>query len=146
MNLCANLSVSEDGHLLFAGQDTLKLASQYGTPLYVVDEDRVRFNCRVYTKAFSEHFRPGSMPLYAGKANAFKSLTQVVASENMGLDVVSPGEIYNAKFAGFDMSKTFFHGNNKTDEDVAFAFDNGVGYFVAERYSPHHPRHRSAYL
>ena len=128
---CENLSV-KDGHLLFAGQDTVALAKQYGTPLYLLDEARIRHNCRVYLDAFRTHFPAGSLPLYASKANSNKALYRLMKQEGMGIDVVSPGEIYTAKEAGFDLSKAFFHGNNKTDADVAFAMDCGVGCFVAD--------------
>lgn len=129
---CDNLTVGENGHLFFAGQDTTALAAQYGTPLYLLDETRIRKNCRTYKAAFKACYPEGSLPLYAGKANAFKQIYRIMAQEDMGIDVVSCGEIYTAKCAGFDMRKAFFHGNNKTDADVAFAMDAGVGVFVAD--------------
>ena len=129
---CDNLTVGENGHLFFAGQDTTALAAQYGTPLYLLDETRIRKNCRTYKAAFKACYPKGSLPLYAGKANAFKQIYRIMAQEDMGIDVVSCGEIYTAKCAGFDMRKAFFHGNNKTDADVAFAMDAGVGVFVAD--------------
>ena len=128
---CNNLSV-KDGVLQFAGQDTASLAKQYGTPLYLLDEARIRHNCRVYLDAYKAHFPVGSLPHYASKANANKALYRLMTEEGMGIDVVSPGEIYTAKMAGFDLSKAFFHGNNKTDADIAFAMDCGVGCFVAD--------------
>ena len=92
--ICDNLTVSPSGHLLFAGQDTVELAKQYGTPLYLMDEDRIRHNCRVYTQAFRKHFGPGARPLYASKANSFKRIYEIMKEEGMGIDVVSSGEIY----------------------------------------------------
>ena len=130
--ICENIGVSPDGHLTFAGQDTVELAARYGTPLYLLDEDRIRDRCRTYTRAFREHFGPGSMPLYASKANAFKQIYRIAAKEGMCIDVVSPGEIFTAKQAGFDMGLAYFHSNNKTDEDIRYAMDCGVGYFVAD--------------
>ncbi len=130
--ICENLTVDARGHLNFAGQDTVSLAKEYGTPLYLMDEDRLRHNCRIYTEAFRKNFVPGSLVLYASKANAFKRMLALAGEEGMGLDVVSPGEIYTAVKAGFDMSKVYFHSNNKTDADVAFAMAHGVGCFVAE--------------
>ena len=91
--ICDNLTVSPSGHLLFAGQDTVELAKQYGTPLYLMDEDRIRHNCRVYTQAFRKHFGPGARPLYASKANSFKRIYEIMREEGMGIDVVSSGEI-----------------------------------------------------
>lgn len=128
---CENLTV-RDGKLYFAGHDTTALALQYGTPLYLLDEARIRHNCRVYLDAFRSHFPAGSLPLYASKANSNKALYRLMTEEGMGIDVVSPGEIFTAKSAGFDLSRAFFHGNNKTDADVAFAMDCGVGCFVAD--------------
>ena len=129
--ICENISV-RNGHLLFAGQDTVQLAAQYGTPLYLLDEDYIRRQCRVYQNAFKKHFGPGSRPLYASKANAFKRIYEIMTEEGMGIDVVSPGEIYTAMQAHYDLSRAYFHGNNKTDEDIAYAMDCGVGYFVAD--------------
>ena len=132
MFTCENITVNEKGHLCFAGQDTSELAEKYGTPLYLMDEERVRKNCRIYLDAFSKYFPSGSMPLYASKANSFKRMVSIVSEEGMGLDVVSRGEIYTAEKAGFDLKNAFFHNNNKTDEDITFALDKGVGYFVVD--------------
>ena len=130
--LCDNLSVSENGTLLFAGQDTAALAAQYGTPLYLMDEDKIRENCRVYLRAFKELFPEGSTPLYASKANSFTQIYRIMREEGIGIDVVSSGEIRTALNAGFDLSRAFFHSNNKTDADIAYAIENGIGYFVAD--------------
>lgn len=130
--ICENISVSPEGHLLFAGQDTVELAKKYGTPLYLMDEDRIRANCRLYKKAMKESFGDNAAPLYASKANCFKRIYEIMKEEDMGIDVVSSGEIYTAVKAGYDLSKAFFHSNNKTDEDIAYAMDNGIGYFVAD--------------
>ena len=129
--ICDNITVN-DGVLYFAGQNTLELAKQYGTPLYLMDEDKIREKCRAYKRAFETHFGPGAQPLFASKANCFKRLYEIMTEEEMGIDVVSSGEIYVAKKAGFDLSHAYFHSNNKTDEDIAYAMDNGVGYFVAD--------------
>ena len=129
---CDNLGVNSAGHLTFAGQDTAALAARYGTPLYLMDEARVRRNCRAYLETLRRHFAPGSLPLYAGKAAAFRQLYRIMAEEGMGIDVVSCGEILTAAQAGFDLSNAFFHGNNKTDADIAFAMEHGVGVFVAD--------------
>ena len=129
--ICDNLTVS-NGRLLFAGQDTVELARQYGTPLYLMDEDRIRANCRVYTEAFRRHFGPGARPLYASKANSFQRIYEIMREEGMGIDVVSSGEIYTALRAGYDLGQAYFHSNNKTDEDIRYSMDHGIGYFVAD--------------
>ena len=129
---CDNLGVNAAGHLTFAGQDTVELAGRYGTPLYLMDEDRIRHNCRVYLDAMTQSFPAGSRPLYAGKAAAFRQMYRIMQSEGMGIDVVSCGEIHTAHSAGFDLTNAYFHGNNKTDADIEFAMDRGVGCFVAD--------------
>lgn len=130
--LSSNITIGENGHLYFGGQDTVALAKQYGTPLYLMDEVRIRENMRMYLQAFAAHFGEGSQPLYASKANAFKRIYEIAKEEGMGIDVVSSGEIYTAMKAGFDLSQAWFHSNNKTDEDIAFAMENGVGHFVVD--------------
>ncbi len=130
--ICENISRGEDGALRFAGQDVRALAECYGTPLYLIDEDRVRANCRVYREAFKKHFGEGSKALYASKANSFKKIYEIMREEGMGIDVVSSGEIYTAKIAGYPLENAYFHGNNKTAEDIAFAMDCGVGCFVID--------------
>ena len=131
--LCENVSLSEDGqHLLFAGQDTTTLAAQYGTPLYLMDEDRIRNCCRAYKAAVTAAFDGNAQVLYASKASSFKRIYEIMREEGMGVDVVSVGEMYTALKAGFPMSQAYFHSNNKTDADIAFAMEHGIGYFVVD--------------
>ncbi len=130
--ICDNITVGQNGHLYFAGQDTVELAKQYGTPVYLMDEDKIRESCRVYTAAFKKHFGENARPLYASKANCFKRIYEIMREENMGIDVVSSGEMYTAIQAGYDLSHAYFHSNNKTDADIAYGMDNNIGYFVAD--------------
>lgn len=132
--VCENIGVNDLGHLTFAGQDVTVLAKQYGTPAYLMDEDRIRYNCRVYMDAMRDALGEGSYPLFASKAACFKRIYEIMAEEGMAIDLVSPGEVYTAVKAGFPMERSFFHGNNKTDEDIAFAMDSGVGYFVVDSH------------
>ena len=132
--ICENIGLSETGHLTFGGVDTVALAEKYGTPLYLMDEDRIRYNCRIYKKGIADAFGAGSFPSYAGKAACFKRMYEIMAEEDMSVDLVSPGEIYTAFKAGFPMEKAFFHGNNKTDSDLAFAMDCGVGCIVVDGF------------
>lgn len=127
-----NLGINAQGHLTFAGVDTTALAAQYGTPLLVMDEQRLRMRCREYKQAMANHLPAGSRPLYASKALSFKGIYRIMAQEDMGIDVVSPGELYTAVAAGFPMENAFFHGNSKTDGDIAFAMDNGIGCIVSD--------------
>lgn len=130
--ICDNIKIGENGHLYFAGFDTVELAEKYGTPLYLIDEDKLRLNCRTYDNAFKKHFGSDAKALYASKANSFKRIYEIMREENMDVDVVSRGEIYTACLAGYPMENAFFHGNNKTDEDIAYAMEKGVGYFVVD--------------
>ena len=130
--ICENITTAANGHLLFAGQDTVELAKQYGTPLYLMDEDRIRRKCQIYTAAFRKHFGEKARPLYASKALSCKRIYEIMREENMGIDVVSSGEIYTALQAGYDLSRAYFHSNNKTDQDIRYGMDHGVGCFVAD--------------
>ncbi len=130
--ICDNLSVNAQGHLCFAGRDTVELAQTYATPLYLLDEDKIREKCRIYQKAMTQAFGADALPLYAGKALCIKDIYRIMREEKMGIDVVSCGEIYTAQAGGFPMESAYFHGNNKTDADVAFAMEAGVGYFVCD--------------
>ena len=127
-----NLDINEKGHLTIGGIDTIELAAEFGTPLYVLDEDVVRSKCRTYVEGMHEAFGDSSAPLYASKALCFKGIYPVVESEGMCADVVSCGEIYTALAAGFPADKMFFHGTNKTDADIEFGVAKGVGHFVVD--------------
>ena len=97
-----------------------------------MDEARIRANCRMYLQAFRDHFGPGSLPLYASKAASFKQMYRIMAEEGMGVDVVSSGELYTALSAGFPAERIYFHGNCKTDADLAYGVSQGIGFFVAD--------------
>ena len=130
--LCDNLSVSGEGRLFFAGADTRVLAEKYGTPLYLMDEDRLRANIRLYKEAFRDLWPGEAEVLYASKACSFKEICRIAESERISLDAVSLGELLTARQAGFDLNRAYFQGNNKTDEDIARAMDWGVGTFVVD--------------
>lgn len=130
--ICNNISVNEKGHLTFAGYDTVELAEKYGTPLYLMDENKIREHVRAYKTAMAKYFPAGSMPEFASKAFSCKQIYRIMAEEGIDIDVVSPGEIYTAAAAGFPMENSFFHGNNKTDADIRFAIENKVGCFVVD--------------
>ena len=130
--ICNNLTVNKEGHLCLGGQDTIELAKQYGTPLYLMDEDRIRERCRTYMTAMKEAFGKTSLPLYASKAASFKQIYRIMKEEGMGIDVVSSGEICTAIAVGFPMERAYFHSNNKTDADIDYAMESGIGYFVVD--------------
>ena len=126
------LNINEKGHLTIGGCDTVELAKEYGTPLYVLDENTIRTTCRSYVESFKKYYNGNGMPLYASKALSCKELCRIADEEHLGLDVVSGGEIYTAQQAGFPMEKTHFHGNNKTAAEIEFALNAGVGTFVVD--------------
>lgn len=130
--ICQNLSVNSDGILTFGGANTVEMIKKHGSPLYLMDEARLRHNCRVYTESMKKYFGEDALPLYASKANSFRQIYRIVNDEGMGADVVSSGELYTAKSAGFPLEKVYFHSNNKTDADIGYAIDCGIGYFVAD--------------
>lgn len=130
--ICENLSMGQNRHLYFASQDTEVLAKQYGTPLYLMDEDRIRQNCRLYLSAVRHAFGGNSRVLYASKAASFKRIYEIMREEGMGIDVVSAGEICTAVHAAYPLENACFHSNNKTDADIVYAMENGVGCFVAD--------------
>lgn len=130
--LYQNLSINEQGHLTFADYDTVALSAQYGTPLMVMDESVIRSRCRTYLQAMKAYLPAGSCPSYASKALSMKRIYQIISEEGMHIDVVSPGELYTAVQAGFPMEEAYFHGNSKSDQDIAFAMDNHIGWFVCD--------------
>ncbi len=130
--ICENLERNADGELCFAGMALSTLAEKYGTPLYLYDEARIRHNCRVYLDAVRCGFGEDARVMYASKAASFKQLYRIVKEEGLGVDVVSCGEIYTAHLAGFPLENAYFHSNNKTDSDIEFAIEHGIGCFVVD--------------
>ena len=129
--ICSNISKNKNT-LYFANVSTAEMAKKYGTPLYLMDEDKIRSNCRVYKNAMDKYFDGNAMPLYASKASSFKRIYEIIKEEGLGIDVVSSGEIYTALKAGLSLENAYFHSNNKTDWDIEFAIDNKIGYFVVD--------------
>jgi len=132
MILHSSYDVNEAGHLTIGGIDAADLAAEFGTPAYFLDTDAVRTMCRTYKKAFAEYFGEKSCPVYAGKALCYRGIYKIIAEEGLMADCVSPGELHTVHAAGFPMSNVFFHGNNKTDADLAYAIDLGVGHIVVD--------------
>lgn len=126
------LSVNEKGHLQMSGCDLVEAAEQFGTPAYVLDEATVRKNCRAYVDSIKEYYGGNGLALYASKALSCKYMYRLIDEEGMGADVVSGGEIYTALSAGFPAEKLYFHGNNKTPDELEYAIKNGVGRIVAD--------------
>lgn len=132
MEISPCLSVNNEGHLAIGGVDVPELAREYGTPLYIMDEDHIRNTCREYRKAMITHYGENFIVAYASKAFCAKYMYKILKEENMGADVVSGGELYTANSAGFPMNRVYFHGNNKTLEEIEIALSYGVRRFVVD--------------
>ena len=130
--LYEHLGVDAAGHLTVGGLDTVALAERFGAPLYVIDADRIRANCRTYRDAMAACCPEGSLPLFAGKALCFRMLYPILDEEGMGADVVSVGEIATALAGGFPAERLWFHGNNKTETDLRYALSHEVGHIVVD--------------
>lgn len=126
------LNVNEKGNLSMGGCDLTDIASEFGTPAYVIDEKTVRENCRAYVNSIKEYYGGKGLAIYASKALSCKYMYRVIAEEGMGADVVSGGEIYTALAAGFPADKLYFHGNNKTPDEIEYALKNKVGRIVVD--------------
>lgn len=126
-------AVSGEGHLVVGGCDVIDLVEEYGSPLYVYDEQTIRTRCREYVEGLRSA-SPDSLVIYASKAFANAALFQLLAEENLGLDVVSGGEIALAQRSGFPMERVYFHGNNKLPDELELAASAGVGRFVIDNF------------
>lgn len=124
--------VDRHGSLLIGGVPASDLAARFGTPLHVIDEARMRANCRAYTDAM-RRWAPGSWRvIYASKALCTIATCQVAYEEGLGIDVVSAGEIYTALQAKVPAEALVFHGSNKTPDEIAYGLEVGVGRFVVD--------------
>lgn len=123
-------TVNAQGHLVVGGCDVADLAREFGTPLYVLDVETLKTRTREY-KALQEEY-PNVKIAYASKALSLTALYQILDAEGLYFDVVSDGELFTLLNAGVDPQRAFFHGNNKTQEELAFAIEKGIGCFVLD--------------
>ncbi len=123
----------KDNRLFFSGCDTVELARQFGTPLWVLSEDIVRDKCRRYVGSFKRHGVKATVA-YAGKAFLTTGFCRLLQSEGMGLDVCSGGEVATAVKAGFPMDRVLFHGNNKTPDEIRMGVESGITRFVVDNF------------
>ncbi|MFD1018552.1 diaminopimelate decarboxylase [Thalassobacillus hwangdonensis] len=128
-----NTIVNEEGHLVFGGVDTVRLAEQYGTPLFVYDVARIRKNARAFVRTFKDRGMKAQVA-YASKAFSSIAMLEVAKQEELSLDVVSQGELYTAIRAGYPMDKIHLHGNNKSLEELEMAVDHGIGCIVIDNF------------
>ena len=122
--------INESEKLMVGGCQLSELAKKYGTPLYVIDEETIRSACLAYKGALSRNYLGESLPLYASKANSSLVISSLVASEGMGLDAVSEGELITALRGGVEPEKIVFHGNNKSYQELLLAYQKGVTIVV----------------
>ena len=134
MILSGTMRINSKQHLEIGGCDTVALAGEFGTPLYVMDEEQVRENCRRYLQTMQKKYPRGKI-LYAGKAFLVLAMAKLVAEEGLGLDVVSGGELYTALKAGFPAEHLYFHGNNKSRQELLEALEAKIGRIVVDSFS-----------
>ena len=126
------LSVNDAGHLTIGGADTVELARQFGTPLYVFDEATIRNTMREYNASMKKFYNGAGLVAYASKAFSCKEIYRIAKDEGCGIDVVSAGELYTALSVDFPAEKIFYHGNNKTVSELVYAIESGVGRIVVD--------------
>ncbi|MDD2400997.1 MAG: diaminopimelate decarboxylase [Clostridia bacterium] len=131
MKLHGTMTINQQGHLSIGDCDTVALAKEFGTPLYVMDEEHIRSICQDYYKSFMVN-HPNCEVIYASKAFLNKAMLRIIAQEKLGLDVVSGGELYTAIQAKFPSEKIYFHGNNKSPEEIEYALACKIGRFVVD--------------
>ncbi len=130
--LTENMSVNENGNFSLCGVDTVSLAKEYGTPLYVMDEALIRKNCSDFRESIDRYYGGNGLVCYASKAFSCKEIYRIVDSERLGIDVVSAGELYTALSVGFPAERIGFHGNNKTEAELRYAVESNVGRIIVD--------------
>jgi diaminopimelate decarboxylase len=126
-------TVNQKGHLQIGGVDTVNLAQEFGTPLYVYDTAQIRSRARAFKQAFADNHISGKIA-YASKAFSCIAMVQLIKEEGLHLDVVSGGELYTALTADFPAEKIHFHGNNKSKKEIEMAVRAGIGCFVVDNF------------
>ena len=130
MKLHGSMRINQRGRIEIGGCDTVELAERFGTPLYILDEELFRSNCREYHKAFSQKY--GAEVIYAGKSLLTLAVCRLVEEEGLGLDVVSGGELFTAHKSLFPMHRVYFHGSNKSAGEIRMALEFRVGRFMVD--------------
>ncbi len=132
MNTRETLKINAKGHLEIGGADCTELAARFGTPLYVFDEKHIRNMIAVYRDTLREEYEGNGLILYASKAFCCEAMHTIAKQEGIGIDVVSGGELYTARKAGFPPQKIYMHGNNKLPHEIREGVDAGIGCFVVD--------------
>lgn len=131
--LTGTMKINQKNHLEIGGVDTVTLADKYGTPVYVYDIARIKDQIQAFKSVFKERNIEAQVA-YASKAFSCLALYQILAKQDVSLDVVSGGELYTAIKAGFPSQKIHFHGNNKSKEEIEAALDYRIGCFVVDNF------------
>ncbi|MBT5954123.1 diaminopimelate decarboxylase, partial [bacterium] len=114
-----------DGQLIVGGKKVTDLVDEFGTPLYILDQDTVEKNCQDYLQALSKNY-PKSLVVFAGKACLNVGILNILADQGLGVDVVSGGELFTALRSKMNPLNIIFHGNNKSIEELEIAVENNV--------------------
>ena len=125
--------VNSRSHLHVGGCDCIELVNEYGTPLYVFDEFTLRSKCQEFRNEFTQRYR-NTLVTYASKAFLNKALALLLKEEELGLDTVSGGELSIAQSVAFPPDRIYFHGNNKTADELKLALDWGIGRIVVDNF------------
>lgn len=125
--------VGQNGHLVIGGNDVLKLREKYGTPLYIVDITTIRNQCRSYRENFNFSDLDVGI-IYAAKAFICTAMCELIAREGLGMDVSAGGELFIALASGFPADRIYFHGNNKSAEEIQYGLESKVGYFMVDNF------------
>lgn len=126
------LKINKNKHLEIGGCDCVELVKEFGSPLYVMDEGLIRKNCRTYKNSMEKYYGGKGLVLFASKAFCTMAMCRIADQEGLGLDVVSGGELYTAIKAGFPMDRVYFHGNNKTMDEIELGIEHNIRRFVVD--------------
>ena len=129
----AGSRVNEHGHLEIARCDVVELAERFGTPAYIYAEDDIRFRAEEYARAFAERTDDFEV-IYASKSLPCTAAYRLLREAGLSVDVASGGELHMALAAGFDPARIHMHGNNKTERELRYAFETGVGHLILDSF------------
>jgi diaminopimelate decarboxylase len=134
MILPITAEINREGHLVIGGNDLVKLKEEYGTPLYIIDIATIKDRCRNYKKNFT--FADLEVDIsYAAKAFICTAMCQLIDKEGLGIDVATGGELFIALNSGFPAEKIYFHGNNKSYEEIKYGLESKVGHFMVDNFT-----------
>ena len=125
--------INSQGQIEIGGCNLLELADEYGTSLYVLDEATLQNRCRSFVREFQQRYS-NSQVVYASKAYINPALAKLFQEEGLGLDVVSGGELAIAQSVDFPLEQVYFHGNNKTPDELVQAVEGNIGRIVVDSF------------